>query len=129
MENNKWDGVTDADEILKALLFFVYDRDLELCSTTSYGDYGKYLCKHYKCLGAGNGGTYVIQGGAKYGTEPGRKFPAGFAGSPFIFNGLQRFIGKGKGTEEGGNGIKDQIQDRNRGKHDLHQQAEGKPGP
>ena len=66
MENVKWDGVTDADEILKALLFFVYDRDLELCSTTSYGDYGKYLCKQYKCLGAGNGVTYVIQGGAKY---------------------------------------------------------------
>ena len=66
METLKWDGVTDADDILKALLFFVYDRDLELCNTTSYGDYGKYLCKHYKCLGAGNGGTYVIQGGAKY---------------------------------------------------------------
>ena len=66
MEYNKWDGVTDADEILKALLFFVYDRDLELCNNTSYGDYGKYLCKHYKCLGAGNGGTYVIQGGAKF---------------------------------------------------------------
>ena len=66
MEIVKWDGVTDADEILKALLFFVYDRDLKLCNTTSYGDYGKYLCKHYKCLEAGNGRKYVIQGGAKY---------------------------------------------------------------
>lgn len=62
MEIKKWDGVTDADDILKALLYFIRDEDLKRCIGTSYGDYGKYLCKHYKYQGAGNGGIYTIQG-------------------------------------------------------------------
>lgn len=66
MEIKKWDGVTDADDILKALLYFIRDEDLKRCIGTSYGDYGKYLCKHYRYRGAGNGGIYTIQGDTKY---------------------------------------------------------------
>lgn len=55
MENNKWDGVTDADEILKALLLLIDEEDEAKALTTSYGDFGKYLQKLYKGSGAGNG--------------------------------------------------------------------------
>ena len=55
MENNKWDGVTDADEILKALLLLIDEEDEAKALTTSYGDFGKYLQKRYKGSGAGNG--------------------------------------------------------------------------
>ena len=55
MEYNKWDGVTDADEILKALLLLIDEEDEAKALTTSYGDFGKYLQKLYKGSGAGNG--------------------------------------------------------------------------
>lgn len=55
MENNKWDGVTDADEILKALLLLIDEEDEAKALTMSYGDFGKYLQKLYKGSGAGNG--------------------------------------------------------------------------
>ena len=51
----KWDGVTDADLILKALLFFIDEEDEEKALKTSYGDFGKYLQKMYRGSGAGNG--------------------------------------------------------------------------
>ena len=35
MENNKWDGVTDADEILKALLLLIDEEDEAKALTTS----------------------------------------------------------------------------------------------
>ena len=59
MENNKWDGVTDADEILKALLLLIDEEDEAKALTTSYGDFGKYLQKLYKGSGAGNGDVTV----------------------------------------------------------------------
>ena len=55
MEIVKWDGVTDADEILKALLLLIDEEDEAKALTTSYGDFGKYLQKLYKGSGAGNG--------------------------------------------------------------------------
>lgn len=55
MEIKKWDGVADADDILKALLFFIDEEDEAKALTTSYGDFGKYLQKMYKGSGAGNG--------------------------------------------------------------------------
>lgn len=55
METLKWDGVTDADEILKALLLLIDEEDEAKALTTSYGDFGKYLQKLYKGSGAGNG--------------------------------------------------------------------------
>lgn len=55
MEIVKWDGVTDADEILKALLLLIDEEDETKALTTSYGDFGKYLQKLYKGSGAGNG--------------------------------------------------------------------------
>ena len=41
MEIKKWDGVTDADELLKALLFFIDEEDEAKALTTSYGDFWK----------------------------------------------------------------------------------------
>ena len=55
MEIVKLDGVTDADEILKALLLLIDEEDEAKALTTSYGDFGKYLQKLYKGSGAGNG--------------------------------------------------------------------------
>ena len=55
MEIVKWDGATDADEILKALLLLIDEEDEAKALTTSYGDFGKYLQKLYKGSGAGNG--------------------------------------------------------------------------
>ena len=55
----KWDGVTDADLILKALLFFIDEEDEEKALKTSYGDFGKYLQKMYRGTGAGNGDISV----------------------------------------------------------------------
>ncbi len=55
----KWDGVTDADLILKALLFFIDEEDEEKALKTSYGDFGKYLQKMYRGSGAGNGDISV----------------------------------------------------------------------
>lgn len=55
METLKWDGTTDADEILKALLLLIDEEDEAKALTTSYGDFGKYLQKLYKGSGAGNG--------------------------------------------------------------------------
>ena len=55
MEIKKWNGVADADDILKALLFFIDEEDEAKALTTSYGDFGKYLQKMYKGSGAGNG--------------------------------------------------------------------------
>lgn len=55
MEVNKWDGVIDADEILKALLLLIDEEDEAKALTTSYGDFGKYLQKMYRGTGAGNG--------------------------------------------------------------------------
>ena len=60
MKNNKWDGVTDADEILKALLLLIDEEDEAKALTTSYGDFGKYLQKLYKGSGAGNG-DYAVK--------------------------------------------------------------------
>lgn len=54
MAITKWDGVTDADEILKALMFFIDEDDEAKALTTSYGDFGKYLQKTYKGSAAGN---------------------------------------------------------------------------
>lgn len=59
MEIKKWDGVADADEILKALMFFIDEDDEAKALTTSYGDFGKYLQKTYKGSGAGNGDISV----------------------------------------------------------------------
>lgn len=59
MEIVKWDGVTDADEILKALLLLIDEEDEAKALTTSYGDFGKYLQKLYKGSGAGNGEVTV----------------------------------------------------------------------
>ena len=56
----KWDGVTDADEILKALLLLIDEEDEAKALTTSYGDFGKYLEKLYKNAGSGDG-TYSVQ--------------------------------------------------------------------
>ena len=55
MEIVKWDGTTDADEILKALILLIDEEDEAKALTTSYGDFGKYLQKLYKGSGAGNG--------------------------------------------------------------------------
>lgn len=55
MEVIKWDGVSDADLILKTLLFFIDEEDEEKALKTSYGDFGKYLQKMYRGSGAGNG--------------------------------------------------------------------------
>lgn len=55
----KWDGVTDADQILKALMFFIDEEDEEKALKTSYGDFGKYLQKMYRGSGAGNGDISV----------------------------------------------------------------------
>ena len=55
MEIKKWDGVIDADEILKALLLLIDEEDEAKALTTSYGDFGKYLQKMYRGTGAGNG--------------------------------------------------------------------------
>ena len=52
---SKWDGVIDADEILKALLLLIDEEDEAKALTTSYGDFGKYLQKMYRGTGAGNG--------------------------------------------------------------------------
>lgn len=51
----KWDGVSDAEDILKALLFFIDEEDEAKALKTSYGDFGKYLQKMYRGSGAGNG--------------------------------------------------------------------------
>lgn len=59
MEVNKWDGVIDADEILKALLLLIDEEDEAKALTTSYGDFGKYLQKMYRGSGAGNGDISV----------------------------------------------------------------------
>lgn len=59
MEIKKWDGVTDADDILKALLFFIDEEGEAKALTTSYGDFGKYLQKMYRGSGAGNGDISV----------------------------------------------------------------------
>lgn len=55
MEIVKWDGKTDSDIILEALLLLIDEEDEEKGLTTSYGDFGKYLQKLYKAAGAGNG--------------------------------------------------------------------------
>lgn len=55
----KWDGVTNADLILKALLFFIGEEDEEKALKTSYGDFGKYLQKMYRGSRAGNGDISV----------------------------------------------------------------------
>lgn len=59
MEVIKWDGVTDANLILKALLFFIDEEDEEKALKTSYGDFGKYLQKMYRGSGAGNGDVSI----------------------------------------------------------------------
>lgn len=55
MAVTKWDGVSDAEDILKALLFFIDEEDEAKALKTSYGDFGKYLQKLYRGSGAGNG--------------------------------------------------------------------------
>lgn len=59
MQVLKWDGTSDSDEILKALLLLIDEEDEAKALTTSYGDYGKYLQKLYKGSGAGNGEVSV----------------------------------------------------------------------
>lgn len=60
MAITKWDGTSDAAHILEVLLLFINDNDLELAKATSYGDFGKYLQKHYNNRGSGND-QYVIE--------------------------------------------------------------------
>lgn len=55
MERVKWDGKTDSEKILEALLLLIDEEDEAKALTTSYGDFGKYLQKLYKGSGAGNG--------------------------------------------------------------------------
>lgn len=59
MEVKKWDGVSDVDDILKVLLFFIDEEDEEKALKTSYGDFGKYLQKLYRGSSAGNGEVSV----------------------------------------------------------------------
>ena len=61
----KWDGASDADKILEALMPLIDDEDLKLAKTTSYGDFGKYLQKHYRSCGAGNSQYSAIGNGSK----------------------------------------------------------------
>lgn len=56
----KWDGLSDAMEILEALLSFVSKDELELAKTTSYGDFGKYLQKFYNNRASGND-QYIVE--------------------------------------------------------------------
>ncbi len=65
MAITKWDGTSDAAHILEVLLLFIDDDDLELAKTTSYGDFGKYLQKHYRSCGAGNSQYSAIGKGNK----------------------------------------------------------------
>jgi hypothetical protein len=55
----KWDGVADAEDILRALMFFIDEEDEEKALKTSYGDFGNYLQKLYKNAGAGNSDMIV----------------------------------------------------------------------
>lgn len=59
MEIKKWDGVADADDILKVLLFFVDEEDEAKALTTSYGDFGKHLQKKYRGSAAGNSAVII----------------------------------------------------------------------
>ena len=61
----KWDGASDADKILEALMPLMDDEALKLAKTTSYGDFGKYLQKHYRSCGAGNSQFSAIGKGNK----------------------------------------------------------------
>ena len=54
METLKWDGKSDSEAILEALLLIIDEEDEAKALTTSYGDFGKYLQKLYKGSGAGN---------------------------------------------------------------------------
>ena len=51
----KWDGATDTEEILAALLYFINDEDRASCLAKSYGDFGKDLRKAHMNGGKGNG--------------------------------------------------------------------------
>lgn len=59
MEVKKWDGITDADELLKVLMFFVDEEDEVKALNTSYGDFGKHLQKKYRGSAAGNSAVSI----------------------------------------------------------------------
>lgn len=59
MTVSKWDGVTDIEDILRALMLLIDEEDEAKALTTSYGDFGKYLQKMYRGSGAGNGDISV----------------------------------------------------------------------
>lgn len=59
MEIKKWDGVADADELLKVLMFFVDEEDEVKALKTSYGDFGKHLQKKYRGSAAGNSAVII----------------------------------------------------------------------
>lgn len=54
MTVSKWDGVTDTEDILRALMLLLDEEDEAKALRTSYGDFGKHLQKLYKNSGAGN---------------------------------------------------------------------------
>lgn len=58
----KWDGITDSEAILEALLYFIDEEDVAAGLSTSYGDFGKKLKKSYGKSGCGNGGGFSIKG-------------------------------------------------------------------
>ena len=61
METLKWDGKSDSEAILEALLLLIDEEDKAKALTTSYGDFGKYLQKVYKG-GAGINENFTVEG-------------------------------------------------------------------
>ncbi|MBP5431589.1 hypothetical protein [Ruminococcus sp.] len=54
MVTTKWDGVTDSEEILAALMYFINEKDIAVCMAKSYGDFGKDMRKAHMNGGKGN---------------------------------------------------------------------------
>lgn len=59
MEKIKWDGITEIEKILPALLGLITDEEQQQAKKMAYGDFAEIIRKKYRNRGTNSGGLFV----------------------------------------------------------------------
>lgn len=59
MEKIKWDGITEIEKIMPALLGFITDEEQQQAKKMAYGDFAEIIRKKYRNRGTNSGGLFV----------------------------------------------------------------------
>ena len=55
----KWDGITEIEKIMPAILGLITDEEQQQAKKMAYGDFAEIICKKYRNRGTNSGGLFV----------------------------------------------------------------------